>query len=279
MQFDVTLTNPPFTKTTNGSNQSIYQKFYNLAVKRTAGQVGVICPKNLMLKMHRGKIRNEKIVQRRPTTISFDNVERHFDGVGSSFCWFVIDNSVEPESSTLLINDGEMQVDVLDPSFEYVEAPAAQAFIEKYGNGERYTVSGATVGKRVIDDPDGQYVDVDSNTPCYVDAAKKFSATKIIGNSKFVTVKKMTSGKPDELIADPTGKYVWTDNMHYSIIIDDGADLETVKANAMSLIEEFKVAFAGIQLNGFVWTTFFQTVAKHHLNGNIKDYPDRNTVQ
>jgi len=267
MKFDVTLTNPPFTKTTNGSNQAIYQRFYNLATEITDGHVGVICPKNLLAKMHTGKVDSVPVRVYQPTLISFDNVEKHFPKVGSTFCYFIVNTIEQPTSARVLLPNQEVDADVTSESFEYIETPEALAFIQKYNDGETYTVTEATAGKYVIDDPDGQYIDFNTNATCFVDPSKRFKGVSPIGISKFVTAKKMTSGKPDELIPDVDGKYVWKDNMHYSIIIDDGADLNTVKANTVSLMEEFKIAFSNVNLKGFVWNTFFKIVAKHHLNG------------
>ena len=267
MKFDVCFANPPYSTTSDcGSNVPVYQRFYNNVVANST-TVAFICPKNMMLKMHKGEIRKEQIIQRRPTYISFNNVEDHFANVGSTFCWFIIDSSVNAESSTLLMNDEEMQVDVFDPLFEYIESPAASAFIEKYGKGEKYQVTEAIVGQYLIKSDSGRYVDIDTELTYDINSAKKWRGPKPVDTPKLITRKKMTSGKMADLISDDEGKYLWQKKDKYSIVLDADDSCEIVLSNCELLIEEFKAAFDGIQLNGFVWNRFFQVVAKHHLNG------------
>ena len=267
MKFDVAFANPPYSTTSEkGSNVPIYQRFYNNIVTNCA-TVAFICPKSLMLKMHKGEIRKEQIIQRRPTYISFNNVEDYFSNVGSTFCWFIIDNSVNNESSTLLMNDEEIEVDIFDPSFEYIESPGASAFIEKYGKGEKYQVTEAIVGQYLIESTAGQYIDIDTELRYDISSAKKWRGPKPVDTPKLITRKKMTSGKMADLISDNEGKYLWQKKDKYAIVLDANDNCETVLSNCESLIDEFKIAFAGVQLNGFVWNKFFEVVAKHHLNG------------
>ncbi|MCG7944772.1 MAG: hypothetical protein N0C84_00340, partial [Candidatus Thiodiazotropha taylori] len=221
----------------------------------------MVTPKDMMLKMHTGAIDKVKIVQRTPCYVNLNRIERYFPRVGSTFCYFIIDET--KEETIVELPTGKISANILESSFQYIEHNKVFDFLYKYGNGDKYPFTEATVGKYLLEDKKGIYTNYETQEKCSISSGKKFREHNPV-NTKFITPK-MTSGKANELFIDYKGEYIWSSNGFYSCILDPDDNPDVIKKNAMIIMEEFKQAFEGVNFKGFVWNNFFKHVAKKHL--------------
>jgi hypothetical protein len=105
MKFDVVIGNPPFQRSDNKAKRwTLWEEFVNRALDE-CDHVAMIVPQSLTSP---GK--TWRRIRKHATIINID-VKQHFN-IGSSFCYFVVDQSQEGKRTKLIDADSELIVDI-----------------------------------------------------------------------------------------------------------------------------------------------------------------------
>jgi hypothetical protein len=105
MKFDVVVGNPPFQRSDNKAKRwTLWEEFVNRALDE-CDHVAMIVPQSLTSP---GK--TWRRIRKHATIINID-VKQHFN-IGSSFCYFVVDQSQEGKRTKLIDADSELIVDI-----------------------------------------------------------------------------------------------------------------------------------------------------------------------
>lgn len=170
MKFDVVIGNPPY-QDTKGQN-TLYPKFYAKAVKLTKkdGIVAMITPPAIIpgiwgVKDPDGiKMPNPIAIKK---VVVGNRVKKHFSGVASEFCYFILQNSQSP-NDTVPVETDAGSIIASGPLFPKASDPSsislAQSIINKcfrFG-ADPYSATSGDHGRSAFADPNGKDLAVES---------------------------------------------------------------------------------------------------------------------
>lgn len=168
MKFDVIIGNPPYQDTT-GQN-TLYPKFYAKAVSllKHDGMLAMITPPAIIPGLW-GVKHPDGI--KMPDPLRIDKikvgqcVKKHFPGVASDFCYFVLTNRPDRNQNVHVVTDAGNLISS-SPLFpkDTNNVAIAQSILEKCFafNCDPYGVSSSDYGRRAVSDPNGKDIAVES---------------------------------------------------------------------------------------------------------------------
>jgi site-specific DNA-methyltransferase (adenine-specific) len=170
MKFDVVIGNPPYQD--NAGQNTLYPKFYAKAVNlaKDVGSVAMITPPAIIPGLF-GVKDPDGIKMPDPISINKivigNRVKKHFSGVASEFCYYILTNAKSPNSQVSIYTDAGSIV-ASGPLFPKIvdakDIGIAQSIINKcfkFGN-DPYKATSGDHGRSAYADPKGKDLAVES---------------------------------------------------------------------------------------------------------------------
>lgn len=148
---DVILGNPPFQD--EGGHNTEYPHFYNKAIEIIAdgGTVALITPQNMIDSLTKDNCDSIKFARKVvPTLVNVNNIERHFPGVGSTFCYFLLEDFDNTETK-LVTNWGETTFDPTTTLLSMMTTKPRADFAQAYFHNDRRDVCSGDAGNKIVD--------------------------------------------------------------------------------------------------------------------------------
>lgn len=170
MQFDVIIGNPPYQDPT-GQN-TLYPKFYAKAVElsKDDGYIAMITPPAIIPGLF-GVKNPDGIKMPQPlkieSIVAGNLVKKHFNGISSEFCYFVLKNT-EANNTSVPVTIDAGTVNASGPIFPKVidskGLATAQSILNKCSafNKDPYSATSGDYGRNAYSDPKGKYQAVEA---------------------------------------------------------------------------------------------------------------------
>lgn len=170
MKFDAIVGNPPYQDPT-GQN-TLYPKFYAKAVElsKDDGYIAMITPPAIIPGLF-GVKNPDGIKMPKPlkieSIVSGNLVKKHFSGISSEFCYFVLKNT-EVNNTSVLVTIDAGTVNASGPIFPKVinskDLATAQSILNKCStfNKDPYSATSGDYGRNAYSDLKGKYKAVES---------------------------------------------------------------------------------------------------------------------
>lgn len=148
---DLIIGNPPFQD--EGGHNTVYPHFYNKSIDiiTEGGVIALITPQNMIDSLTKDNCDSIKFSRKvLPTLVNVNNIENHFPGVGSTFCYFLLED-FQNTKTKLVANWGETTFDATSTLLSMLTTKSRADFALTYFHDHRRDVCSGDAGNKVVD--------------------------------------------------------------------------------------------------------------------------------
>jgi len=270
-QFDVVIGNPPFNRE---DRKPLYHRFYNFAynVAKDDGMVLFITPQKIIDGFSKGRLFRVKFNPINPVYVD-KSIGHYFPGIGSTFCYFVVDKAEPAATTTILLADGHSH-EVVDLINKDPFTPTQREFLNIHGLTGNQFYCGSTCASRDLIPGTGKFVidkmDKGGNPVGVTECGGWNRNFKVDMSKPKLMVNILTGGLDIQkyCFKDPTGVYTPSNlNLMAILLLDNAEQVNRVYDSVKSeLYAEYWELFKDNKSKQPVWD-WFRLLSDDHING------------